>query len=146
MEVKVVGISRMAEILDYLEDYHVNGSNLKDVPFSRKDTRKVVEYYMRASDCIALIGEYDGEVKGVLLGGLEPFFFNSKKCYATDMLFVSNGAGLGLLRKFKEWAFSRGADRIMMGVSSGDSRAGDFLELFGFEPTGGMYVLCKESG
>jgi hypothetical protein len=84
-----------------------------------------------------------GKLIGILFGSLEPFFINRKKSWATDLMFIASGGGPALLRCWKEWAFNNGAERIMMGVSSGDSRADALIELAGFERTGGMYVIRK---
>lgn len=143
MRVRRATLSDMGSIVDYIEEYQ-RKSIMSDIPFERKDFVKVAEYYLLSNDCIALIAE-DNEVRGVLLGGLEPYFFNSKRNYATDLLFVATGGGPQLWKKFRDWAFEVGATRIIMGISSGDPRAGQLLESLGMESTGGMYVLCKES-
>lgn len=144
MEVRRARHEDIGKILDYMEEYHKD-SNLSDVPFDRASCYKIVEHYIQHRDSYPLVA-IDGEsIGGVLFGSLEPFFFNKKKSYATDLMFFSKGHGPQLWKKFKEWAFTMGADRIIMGVSSGDERAGQLLEALGMNQTGGMYVLCKES-
>jgi hypothetical protein len=128
--------------MQYMEDYHKK-SNLVDIPFDRKSMIKVLEYFMAAKDSIALVA-FDGEnVHGVLLGSIEPFFFNKKYSYATDLLFFATGGGVNLWKTFVSWAEGAGVARIMMGVSSGDQRACHLLESLGMENTGGMYVLRR---
>ena len=142
MEVRRGTVANIPEIVDLLEEYHPT-SNLKEVPFVRRDLVKILEYYMRARESCPLIAVSEGKIVGILLGTLEPFFFNKRRYYATDLFFISNGGGMQLLNAFKEWAWGVRADRIIMGVSSGEDRADTFLELSGFEKTGGMYVLYK---
>ena len=74
---------------------------------------------------------------------VEPFFFNKKYSYATDLMFFATGGGVQLWRRFVDWAWEMGAQRILMGVSSGDARACQLLEALGMENTGGMYVIRR---
>lgn len=144
MEIRRAELRDIAHILNYMEDYH-SGSNLKDVPFDRKSAAKIVEHYIKHRDCLPLIVTDDVTVEGLLFGGLEPYFFNQKKVYGTDLMFFSRGGhGGALWKRFKTWAFASGADRIIMGVSSGSEHADHLLDGLGMEKTGGMYVLCKE--
>jgi hypothetical protein len=128
--------------MEYIVEYHKD-SNLSDIPFDRKSMIKILEYYMQAKDSLALLAEEHGVVYGILLGSMEPFFFNQRKSYATDLMFFATGGGVQLWKRFVDWGWSRGADRIMMGVSSGDDRACQLLEALGMENTGGMYVLRR---
>ena len=144
MEIRRAELRDVAAILDYMEDYH-RDSNLKDVPFCRKSSAKIVEHYIRHRDCYPLIATDNEKVHGLLFGGLEPYFFNAKRVYGTDLMFFAKGYGGALWKRFKAWAFSQGADRIIMGVSSGNEHADHLLELLGMSKTGGMYVICKES-
>lgn len=144
MELKRAGIGDIPAILNYMEDYH-RDSNLKDVPFDRPSSSKIVEHYIKHRDCLPLIVKEGEEVQGLLFGSLEPFFFNSKKMYGTDLMFFAKGHGASLWKRFRSWAFAQGADRIIMGVSSGSSHADNLLEVLGMTKTGGMYVLRKES-
>ena len=136
-------IADMKDILDYMKDYHAD-SNMSDIYFDRLSASKIIEYYITHKDSLPLVAVEDEKIIGLLFGSLEPYFFNQKKNYATDLLFFSKGAGPQLWKKFKEWAFSVGADRIIMGVSSGDERAGQLLEALGMNATGGMYELRQE--
>lgn len=132
----------MKAILDYIAEYHKT-SNLSDIPIDKPSLVKIVEYYSRAGDSCALVAWEEDKIVGLLFGSLEPFFFNPKKSYASDLLFFANGGGPQLWKAFKKWAFDMGADRILMGVSSGDDRACHLLEVLGMESTGGMYVLRR---
>jgi hypothetical protein len=134
----------MKDILDYMKDYHKD-SNMSNIHFDRLSASKIIEYYITHRDSLPLVALEDEKIIGLLFGSLEPYFFNQKKSYATDLLFFSKGAGPQLWKKFVEWAFSVGADRIIMGVSSGDERAGQLLEALGMNATGGMYELCEKS-
>ena len=144
MEVRQAGISDIPSILSYMEDYH-RDSNLADVPFCKTSSAKIVDHYIRHRDCCAYIAIEGSEVSGLLFGSLEPYFFNSKKYYATDLMFFAKGHGATLWKKFKTWAFASRADRIIMGVSSGNEHADHLLEVLGMTKTGGMYVIRKES-
>lgn len=144
MEVRRANLKDMRELLDYIEEYHKT-SNLSDVKFVRQDVCKLLEMMFQDRGSLVLIAKHKDKCIGVLAGEVSPFFFNHKQLWATDIMFLSNGAGPTLLRKFKQWAFEMGASRVMMGISSGDSRANRVLELSGGENTGGMYVFYQES-
>lgn len=143
MEVRRAQHTDVRQILDLLQEYHAT-SNVKNVKFVRQDCAKVVDAYMGSRDCFTEVCvDDDGRLLGLLFGSLQPHFINRRASWATDLFFIANGGGNILLRRFKEWAANSGAERIIMGVSSGDSRADALIELSGFERTGGMYVLCS---
>jgi hypothetical protein len=141
MKVRRGGYKDIGEVVSFMQEYHAD-SNLADIPFVRKDAAKTVEYFIASKYACPLVAENDeGELIGILFASLEPYFFNSKYKYATDLQFISKGAGIQLLAEFKRWARQQGAERIVMGVSSGDARADAFLELSGSEKIGNMYVI-----
>lgn len=130
-----------ADLLDFLEKYHKESSNLSDIPFVRKDCAQVLTAFMSSRDCYAKVAVRDDKITGLLFASLEPFFFNKRAAWASDLLFISNGGGAQLLKDFKCWATAAGAHKIITGVSSGDERADQLIETLGFEKTGGMYVF-----
>ena len=145
MEVRRANITDMKDVLDFMEAWHPT-CGMENVPFDRQSCVKIVEYYVYSKDTLPLIAKNDkGDITGMLFGSLEPYFFNKKHCYGTDLMFIARGGGPELWRRFKEWAFGLGADRIIMGVSSGDPRACQLLEVLGMINTGGMYVLHRQS-
>jgi hypothetical protein len=114
---------------------------MSTVPFKRQHMAQTFDYYARAREGLVLVADSGDKIDGVLIATCEPYFFNAKKQFATDIMFVSSGHGVKMLRMFKEWAKAMGADRIIMGVSSEDPRADAFLEVSGFNTTGAMYVF-----
>lgn len=144
MEIRRARQEDIGAILEYMEEYHQD-SNLSDVKFDRASCSKIVRHYVEYRDNCPLIATDGEKIGGLLFGSLEPFFFNQKKNYGTDLMFFSKGYGPQLWKRFRDWAFEMGAERLIMGVSSGDPRAGQLLEALGMELTGGMYVLRKES-
>lgn len=140
MEIRNATFEDLRAIVDFAEKYHQT-SDMKGIDFVRMDFLKVIEHYMQARDCFSQVAVgKDDEIVGMLFGTLNPFMFNRKAKWASDLFFISNGAGPALLRRFKEWAEYCGADRVVMGVSSGDPRADRVIELSGFTQTGGMWV------
>jgi len=133
----------LKSILDYMQEQHAK-SHLVHIKFDRASTAKMVNHTILAQDFCHFIAHDDkGEVVGLLIGMLEPYFFNQRKYYATDMLFISQGQGPQLWRAFRDWAFATVAVEIIMGISSGEERSGQLLEILGMEKTGGMYVLRR---
>lgn len=142
MEIRRAGVSDIPGIIRFMENYHPS-SNLSDVPIDKPSLSKIVEWYVTHRDCYPVIVADDQEVHGILFGSLEPYFFNRKRSYGTDMIFAANRDGDKLWKKFKQWAFANGADRIIMGVSSGVERSDRLLEVLGMTKTGGMYVIRR---
>lgn len=88
-----------------------------------------------------------GEVVGVLLGGVMPFWFSSQLQGCEVLFYVRRSARGGFVGKrmvegFKAWCELRGAVRTVLAISSGGDidRKGRFLERIGFEPIGGLYA------
>jgi hypothetical protein len=144
VEVRRVRHGDIPQLMRFIQDYHIS-SNLSDIPFDKKSMTKIIDYYRQARDSVALIAVKDGRITGLLFGSIEPFFFNQKRSYATDLMFFAKAGGVQLWRHFVDWAWSMGASRVMMGVSSGDDRADQLFDVLGMEQTGGMYVLRQES-
>jgi len=128
-------------IVEFLRNYHENGSNLADIPFDKQSMRHAVEYYITFPKHVCFIYEKNEQLRGVIMGSIEPFMFNEKRKWATDLLNVAQEGGPWLLRRFFEWAKSHRVDRIFMGVSTGNDRSNQLYEAMGMERLGGMYGL-----
>ena len=134
------------ELVDYVEKYHREQSNLSDIPFDRGSMVSYIDYHIGTAKHVVYIYEDDEGIKGFILGGLEPFPHNNKQYWASDGMFIADKGGASLLKRFHAWAFACGAKRIFQGVSTGDGRADSlYSAMKGMERTGGMYVVCKES-
>lgn len=133
-------------IVDFVEKYHREKSNLQDIPYDSGSMVSYVDYHIGTSKHVVYINEEGGELTGFILGGLEPFPHNKKYYWASDGMFIADKGGVQLLKRFHLWAFASGAIRIFQGVSTGDSRADNLYKVMdGMEYTGGMYVVRKES-
>jgi hypothetical protein len=129
-------------IVEFLEHYHTNGSVLEDIPFSVKDMTGAVNFYLKMPKHVIFIYEDSAsKLRGVLMGSVEPFMFNQRRSWATDLLFVSEVGGAWILKKFISWAKLYKVDRIMMGVSTRNERSDDLYHALGLEQMGGMYSL-----
>ncbi len=133
------------EIVKFLEHYHRYNSNLQDIPFNRRSTSQIVEYYIVTPEHQVWVFDDDhGHIQGVLAGSLESFFFNPEYRWATDLFFIAERGRAWLLKRFSKWAKRHKASRIIMGVSTGDITAGELYERFEFKNTGGMYIATLE--
>lgn len=141
-EVRRGTFSDLKQCVDFLEDYHKE-SSFADLAFDRLCVAQILEYHIASRDAILLISvKDDGTVTGLIAGSVEPFEFNTKIKYATDMWLISKGGrGNILVSRFKKWARSKGAARIIIGVSSSSQRADTLLSKQGFEKVGGIHVL-----
>ena len=129
-------------IVEFLEKYHTEGSVLSDIPFNSKDMTSVTNYHLKMPKHVIFIYEDTSEkLRGVLMGSIEPFMFNQRRTWASDLLFVSEQGGAWILKKFIAWARLYNVDRIMMGVSTRNERSDDLYQALGLEHMGGMYSL-----
>lgn len=132
------------KIVTFLKKYHEEDSNLKDIPFDKQSMIQCTEYHIGMTKHVCFVYEKDSEIKGVIMGSIEPFMFNKKRKWATDILNVAEAGGAWLTKKFIEWAKMYDVDRIFMGVSTGIERTDQLYQLLGLEHTGGMYMLTKD--
>jgi len=134
------------ELVDFVEKFHREKSNLSDIPYDRNSMVSYIDYHIGTSKHVVYVYETDKGIEGFILGGLEPFPHNKKVYWASDGMFIADKGGASLLKRFHAWAFACGAVRIFQGVSTGDSRADALYQTIkGMERTGGMYVILKES-
>lgn len=133
-------------IVDFLQKYHEEGSVLADIPFDRGTMTKAIDYYIGMPKHVVFVNEKDGNVTGVLAGSIEPFMFNEKRKWSTDLLNVADEGGVWLLKRFIEWSKMHKVDRIFMGISTGLERSEALYEAVGLERVGGFYALnCSEN-
>lgn len=134
------------ELVNFVEKFHREKSNLSDIPYDRASMVSYIDYHIGTSKHVVYVYDTEEGIKGFILGGLEPFPHNQKYCWASDGMFIADKGGAQLLKRFHTWAFASGAKRIFQGVSTGDSRADALYNTIeGMERTGGMYVVCQES-
>lgn len=134
--------SDLTAILDFLEDYHTTKSNLSDIPFVRQDMSACLGYHIGMPKHVVFLYFDEAEqLRGVLMASIEPFVFNAKQKWASDTIFIATAGGAWLLKKFISWAKLYGVSRIIMGVSSGDTRCDELYNTLGLIKVGGMYSL-----
>lgn len=129
------------KIVSFLKNYHETDSNLSDIPFDRFSMMQCVDYYIGMAKHVCFVYEKDNEITGVLMGSVEPFMFNKKRSWATDILNVAIQGGGWLMKRWISWCKMQKVDRIVMGVSTGDERTDNLYRVMGLERTGGMYML-----
>lgn len=128
-------------ITKFLAQYHVEKSNLQDIPFNKESMTKAIGYYISNPRHVVFVAEDNEEITGVLMGSIEPFVFNEKRHWATDLVFVATKGGAWLLKKFLAWAKLYKVDRIIMGVSTDMERSDELYAAVGMHRVGGMHVL-----
>lgn len=146
MGTRLATIADVGRIVHFLKKYHEEDSNLKDIPFDRRSMVKCTEYHITQPKhaCFVYIDD-DKLLRGVLMCSIEPFMFNEKRKWATDILNVADAGGAWLVKRFISWAKHHRVDRIIMGVSTGNTRVDELYKAVGFENTGGMYMMSPKS-
>jgi alkaline phosphatase len=129
-------------LVKFLENYHRDDSNLQDIPFDKLSMSKAIDYYIGMPKHVVFIYETsDHKLKGVLMGSIEPFMFNEKRKWATDLINVAEQGGAWLMKRFISWAHMHKVDRIIMGISTEDPNADELYEAMQMTRLGGMYSM-----
>lgn len=144
MSTRVATYNDTQNIVSFLQDYHEVDSNLSDIPFDRQTMSKAIDYYIGMPKHVVFVHEKEGKITGVLAASVEPFMFNEKRKWATDLLNVANEGGVWLLKRFLEWAKMHKVDRVFMGISTGHQRSEALYEACGMERVGGFYAMKFE--
>lgn len=120
----------------------------------RIQARRIIARFVVSPKYCALVKEADGEILGVILGGIEQVWYSPQK-EASDLLFYvkpdprSIGSGRMLLKRFMRWGYDHGADGFSMAVSFGGPKAGDTAKIYrklGFQQVGNVFFLHEKIG
>ncbi len=144
MSIRTATTNDTQKIVDFLQKYHEERSNLSDIPFDRRTMCNAIDYYIGMPKHTVFVYTDGDAITGVLAGSIEPFMFNDKRKWATDLLNVADKGGVWLLKKFIEWAKMYKVDRIFMGISTGIGRTEGLYEAVGMERVGGFYMMKFE--
>lgn len=109
-------------------------------PVEREHARKSLDVAIAMpNNFLIVLAEDDGEPIGMMTAIAGPYSFSSRLRAASDLLFViperrGGTAAMRLVRWFKNWGDSVGADSATLSVATGVSpeRTGRFFELMGF--------------
>jgi GNAT superfamily N-acetyltransferase len=117
------------------------------LPYDRAKVRRMAESYVTDAEAqCGLVAEEAGRVVAMFGGYLTDYFFCDERVACDVVLFVEpqrrgSSAAARLVRAFREWARSRGAREICLGVSTDvdAERTGVFYERMGLGRVGGLY-------
>lgn len=142
--------------LDNLQDVlklglamHKEGA-YSNVPFDVEYTAHcIVEMAIKDPDGFGvLVYDKRGNAVAMLAGGVSNYFFSPMRRGYDHVWYVvpehrGSKTAVVLLKRFVEWAKSRGAGEIFMGVTTNiaPERTGKLLSRLGFVPVGGNYRL-----
>jgi GNAT superfamily N-acetyltransferase len=97
---------------------------------------------------VILLAEEREQIVGMILGGISEHFFGRGTVASELVVYVapeSRGgtAAMRMLKAFEDWAFSKGADEIVLGVSTEvhAKRTAEFYQRLGYEMSG--YTCIK---
>lgn len=119
----------------------LEASAYKNIPHNALDSRKVFAHFMLDNSIWVT-----DEVDGILIGGIQPLWFNHSKLAAMDVIFYVRdkvkSSGVKLAKAYMKWG-KENADVVTLSISYGGDidRAGQFFERLGFEKIGGAYIL-----
>jgi GNAT superfamily N-acetyltransferase len=109
----------------------------------------IVEMVMKNPDGFGVLGyDKDGKAVAMMAGGVSSYFFSPKRKAYDHVWYVvpehrGSRTAVLLLKRFVEWARSRGAGEIFVGVTTNiePERTGKLLSRLGFKHVGGNYRL-----
>ena len=114
------------------------------------DAAKMAEFLSGLLDNPAaqiFVLDSDGRIDGVLFGSCQDWWFGPDLVGTVMMLYAEPSARSGVFVKrmvemFETWAASKGAAKVLFGVSSGVAvdRKDKLLKHFGYKAVGGLYA------
>lgn len=125
----------------------LNESVYAFLPFDREKVRRGIIAFIEKPDKYCFFVAEEGKILSGILGGyLTDYYFCQEKLACDSVLFVKpeyrgSSAAMKLVRTFRDWAASRKAREVCLGVSSGVNleRTNRFYEKMGFTRVGGVY-------
>lgn len=142
MEAVIANYSDINALAKLCQRLHAQ-SSWKELEFNPNLVRKNLMRMVREEGCDVLaVKNEEGEFTGILLATVDQFFV-CKELYATDVHFMCESGGIQLLAKFKQWALSHHASKIVMGIANDDpgGRIAAFYSAVGMRPVGDAWVM-----
>lgn len=142
MRVRKATIDDYEGILELMRRMQPN-TNYADIPIDDKSVKMLVGSGIFTRREVSYVAEHEGNITGVLVGGLTPYLWNEKKFYATDVLFMAEQGGVWLLRKFVRWAkLHHKTHAIILCEDAGHhAKVKALYERVGFKQIGGMFRM-----
>lgn len=127
---------------------HAESPRFRALPFSEPQLRATFDALLESKDAVVYLAEpARGGIVGLLAGGVGSHYFSIAR-YAYDLaLYVvpdwrGSSAAIRLVSRFEAFARERGAQEVVLGVSTGvdTARTLKFYERFGYVIHGGSAV------
>jgi L-amino acid N-acyltransferase YncA len=106
------------------------------------------KWYIESPDNLLLVSEINGRICGFFFGYISDFYFSHALMAGEELWYMDAGHrgrrdGVVMVKKFIDWARSKGAIEISAGISLGvdDSKAGKVLKALGFDQAGENYKM-----
>lgn len=119
----------------------------KELPGFNEDwVRNAVKRLMVSEEGFVQVAEKDGQLIGVLIGGMAITWWSPMAQAQTLMVYVHpehrGRVGLQLIKAFMEWAKQQGALQTVLNLSASADveRSGRLFERLGFKPQGAIFV------
>ncbi len=138
-------IPRMVELGKLM---HSEAPHYVTFPYHDDKVANLAAGYIGMKDGIVLVAEQDGQVIGMIVGGIADHYFGPSKhsyeiCTFVHPDFRKSKAGWMLITKYTAAAIEMGADEVLIVNSTGveQERVGKLFERAGFHKYGGVYAL-----
>jgi len=131
------------------EQFVLESPMYKGIAFDHESYEIFLRYVFESDQYLALIYEQDGEVAGAIMGMICSFLY-SPELQASDLGFYvkpeyrGKRVAVKLEAAYREWARSKGARKVALGVTTGDKTAGAFYERLGYTYVGSNYAMMLD--
>lgn len=142
---KLAEESDWPEVLRMSRAFH-EFSPYNHIPFSEIKIRRIFESYLKDPNrVIVILGEFDGEIKGVIVALVDEFYFSTERTAGEIIWWVDEdvrGSPLGknLFDAFEYWGRQVGAKFINCTNTSGTTDLGRFYEKHGYHLAESVYI------
>ncbi|WOS40680.1 GNAT family N-acetyltransferase [Xanthomonas rydalmerensis] len=121
-------------------------SRFRSRPWNTEKVRKLLAWLIDDPDGIALVAEDDGRIIGGFMGMVQDHWCTDSRESCDLALYVTpeHRGGLTaarLLNKYRNWAHERGADSVLLGITTGVDLATStrLFERLGFQHVGHLF-------
>ena len=121
-------------------------SRYRILPWDNDKVAGLIDWLIDSPDGLAVVAENDGRIVGGMLGSVDAHYFSQSMIAQEYAVFIEPGLrgslmGVLLYKHYTDWAQSRGAVLIQVGVTAGiaNDKVGAMLRTLGYGEVGQLY-------
>lgn len=138
--------SDLARLIEIGREMH-SESSYAHLSFSEEKCRNLFFACLNLpEDFLGIVCEQHGEIIGMFVGNITPYFFGSQKIASDLLLYIApefrgGAAAVRLVKEYEKWANLLGAAQVMLGVTTGidEVRTIEFYKRLGYKAAGAIF-------